>query len=101
MGFRGTTLIGPIKDPLIKVRETVLLTKNKKAFHPKGRKACACRVTTQVDLVLIQIRSLLKVRELLFRYPLPVNVGSLRLGLHIPSGEFNLQLRRELQLIIL
>ena len=38
MGFRGTTLIGPVMDPLIKVRETVLLTKNKKAFIPRDEK---------------------------------------------------------------
>jgi hypothetical protein len=60
---------------------------NKKAFRPKGRKALAYRVTTQVNPHYMQIRSLTKVRELLFRYPLPVNVGSLRLSLHIPQKE--------------
>jgi len=81
-----------IKDPLIKGTGNVKI--NKKAFHPKGRKAYAYRVTTQVNL--LKADSLLQVREYnsdtLFLLTLEDHVPT-----YLHQVRFSRLLQRELQ----
>jgi hypothetical protein len=58
MGFRGTTLIDPAKDPLIKgTGNRIPRLKTKKLFIPRDEKLALAAIPPKLIWFLIQIRS--------------------------------------------